>query len=565
MRGTSSAGGFVSTGHRHGLRATDPEHAVLEPVLSLRSVVPRTRKARVATLAVSAAVAAPLIYGCTDLFDPEWNTTPRECRAATAAKSSGSTAEQDRKKRTISAKEATGGPAGTVAPPADFDGDGRTDLATGGAGVLDGENLAGQVAVMYGRGAGGGPVRCQVLTQDDDRVPGEIRAEAKFGEESAARDFDEDGYTDLAVGTAKEVDGGSVILLWGSAEGLGQGTVVKGASFDSSDEVQLAAGDFDGDGHADLAMRPGSEKGLLKGPFDRQGRPARASLFHGPAVAEERLSDLVAGDINGDGTTDLVTFHTNEDGEPPMSAYNWKGNYLQGSKDGFEAADPSPVPDGETGVVGDVDKDGYGDLIVSPRGEDVTRKGKLPCCDVIDGAVQVVHGSKDGPSRRKETIDADTPGVPGNREQYAEEFFTALDAADVNGDGYADVVAGAPGSEAGDARSGAGIVLFLYGGSGGLTGEKSRFLDQTDVKARPEMGDEFGHAVRLADMDHDRKADLAVGAQGEAGSGRFSGGAAWILPGTGDGLNPKAATAFRAADFGLPDDESPHFGEAFAK
>jgi hypothetical protein len=51
-------------------------------------------------------------------------------------------------------------------------------------------------------------VRCQVLTQDDDRVPGEIRAEVKFGEESAARDFDEDGYTDLAVGTAKEVDGG---------------------------------------------------------------------------------------------------------------------------------------------------------------------------------------------------------------------------------------------------------------------------------------------------------------------------------------------------------------------
>lgn len=511
---------------------------------------PTIRYAAAAAAAVAVSLLLYTAYAFSSGASPRASKSP-ECRAA-----QGQSGERGGDR-----KAPPGGGAEAEDSRADFDGDGHADLATGSPkGDLKGKAAAGHVTVTYGADAEETSLRCQLLTQDDEGVPGEVAENALFGGEPHARDFDDDGYTDLAVTTGGEAGGSDVILLWGSPDGLAGGTGVEGADFgEDHGERPIAAGDFDGDGNADIAMSPGSGEGLLKGPFDREGRPAGTGAVPEPELPEDptggiRVVDLVSGDVDGDGSTDLVTFHSDDDGESDWSELTWRGNYYAGGKDGFGKPVSKRVPEGETGVVGDVDKDGHGDLIVSPRGEDVSRQ-----------AVEVVYGTEDGPGSRKETIDADTPGVPGDDEDHNDDdVFETLDAGDVDGDGYEDVAAGAP---RGGVTYGAGTVLLLRGGSDGLTGEGAEFVDQSDLDAEPEREDLFGSSVRLADVDGDRKAELAAGAPWEGsapGGGRFKG-AAWLVPGSGDGPKPESASLFTPDDFGLSGEDSPSFAEEYAR
>ncbi len=81
-----------------------------------------------------------------------------------------------------------------------------------------------------------------------------------------------------------------MIVMWGSADGLSRAVRVPGTdtshvSWDDDPilDEQLAAGDFDGDGHADLVFGLGSDKGLLEGPFERDGTPARTAAVPAPS------------------------------------------------------------------------------------------------------------------------------------------------------------------------------------------------------------------------------------------------------------------------------------------
>ncbi len=110
----------------------------------------------------------------------------------------------------------------------DFDGDGYADLAVGAPGDRVGTvDLAGAVNVLYGSSTGLSAAADQLWTQDSTGVVGTSRAGEGFGTALAAGDFNRDGRADLAVGAPFDrVDGvsvGGVTILYGTSGGLRAG------------------------------------------------------------------------------------------------------------------------------------------------------------------------------------------------------------------------------------------------------------------------------------------------------------------------------------------------------
>lgn len=95
-----------------------------------------------------------------------------------------------------------------------------------------------------------------------------------------------------------------------------------------------------------------------------------------------------------------------------------------------------------------------------------------------------------------------------------------------------------------------GTVTLLRGSATGLTGVRStRWTQNTPgVPDVDEDNDFWGTAVHLADLNGDRKADLAVGARHENGGQ----GAVWTLRGSSTGLTTTGSVSFRPASAGLP-------------
>ena len=165
---------------------------------------------------------------------------------------------------------------GAVLVSGDFDGDGFDDLAIGvpreEAGSGGGSVDSGEVKIAYGAAGGFNLARSQQFTQSSIPGSGETsQIGDRFGAALAVGDFDRDGRDDLAIGAPDEgiatADGmdGHVTILMGRSHGISpsraRGLVAgrKGIPGSFSEHNKnfgwaLAAGDFDGDGHDDLAI-----------------------------------------------------------------------------------------------------------------------------------------------------------------------------------------------------------------------------------------------------------------------------------------------------------------------
>jgi FG-GAP-like repeat len=153
---------------------------------------------------------------------------------------------------TVSATTATAADSFKVAK-ADFNGDA---LATAAGASVGGHAHAGQVVALYGsRTTGVTSAKRSVISQNSGTVPGSAETGDFFGGATAYADFDGDGYDDLAVASpykkvGTDTDGGALAILWGSVSDVPDPAV---SSHDNWG-LSLAAGDFDGDGKADLAV-----------------------------------------------------------------------------------------------------------------------------------------------------------------------------------------------------------------------------------------------------------------------------------------------------------------------
>ena len=109
----------------------------------------------------------------------------------------------------------------------DFNGDGFADLAVGipGATVGFSATQAGRVRVWYGSASGVSTVGRQIWHQDSPGVRETAEPNDRFGASVAAGDFNGDGFADLAIGAYGEalgtvVEAGVVHILYGSAKRL---------------------------------------------------------------------------------------------------------------------------------------------------------------------------------------------------------------------------------------------------------------------------------------------------------------------------------------------------------
>ncbi|KUL33556.1 FG-GAP-like repeat-containing protein [Streptomyces regalis] len=113
------------------------------------------------------------------------------------------------------------------------------------------------------------------------------------------------------------------------------------------------------------------------------------------------------------------------------------------------------------GVPGDFNGDGYKDAVLPAPGANVSGKEAA-------GAVIVLYGSSSGlAASRRKTITQNTSGVPGAAEAY-DRFGAATATADLNRDGYADLVVGSPYEDTSKGTN-SGAVTVLWGSRSGLT------------------------------------------------------------------------------------------------
>ncbi|GHE50055.1 FG-GAP-like repeat-containing protein [Streptomyces capitiformicae] len=443
----------------------------------------------------------------------------------------------------------TAGPAGAApkAPVVDFNGDGFADLVTNAPrATVAGTEGAGYVSVVYGSTAGADTAHPQVISRTTAWLPGTAKAGISFGQATAARDLDGDGFADLAVGGFNDSD----VVLWGSASGLTSASVLPGKV------NRVADGDFNGDGKGDLVTTGDGGLQIKLGPFTRAGVAARTSSL--PVGEEDEVWDLTVGDMNGDGKDDLITTGGFE--EMSYQAQWWKG-----TSTGVSSTARSTGHFTLGGVVADVNLDGYGDYVA----RDVGQVSEVR--DSEAGNVRVVYGSTTGPSTRTTKITQNTKGVPGASEaanpddQYGgDQFGHSVAAGDVTGDGYPDIAVGVPGEDIGSIKD-AGAVVLLKGGAAGLTGTGAQAFSQSSsgVPGASETGDSFGRSVSLLDVNANNRADLAVGAPAEDGTYADSG-AVWLFRGSKSGLVTTNITSFGPAVFKAPE-KGAYFGTGFAQ
>jgi hypothetical protein len=225
-----------------------------------------------------------------------------------------------------------------------------------------------------------------------------------------------------------------------------------------------------------------------------------------------------AGDVNGDGYDDVIIgAHRYDHGEGDEG----RAFVYYGSPSGPEAVPAWTAESHQSGAsfgnsvatAGDVNGDGYADVIVGARSYDAGA--------INEGRAFVYHGSAAGLSA--------TPDWAAESDQ-AEAFFgyAVAAAGDVNGDGYGDVVVGAYLFDGGETDEGR---AFAYHGSPSGLAANPAWTAESD-----QAGASFGASVATTgNVNGDGYADVIVGAHAYDG-GQTDEGRAYLYRGSAFGL-----------------------------
>ncbi|MFQ5508020.1 MAG: Calx-beta domain-containing protein [Leptospirillia bacterium] len=415
----------------------------------------------------------------------------------------------------------------------DLNGDGIADMVIGADQASpNGRVGAGEVFIHFGDTCASGQ---RLMDTANVRIQGAGSNDYTGYSLASGADFNGDGIDDLAVGAFGGAAGaGRVYVFYGTTNwpavidlsATSADLAITGrAGGDNFGAAIALSGDVNGDGFADL---------LASAPRENVGAAARAGrtyMFGGgsvlPATMGVDSADLVfngvqasglagstlttAGDLNNDGVSDVVigAAAENPNGLSGAGAVYvvMGGSYLNSflSVDLFGAdARFSGIASGDAAgsavsAGGDFNGDGIDDLAIGA-------KWASPNGVSFAGSAYVVFGSDTGPSGQVDLSNADMIVEGG---MYGQLGLSVDISGDINADGLADLVMGAPLAAPGGALE-QGAIYVAYGrDSGGILTLTASDLVLSGILA----GDQLGVSLTtVGDVNSDGVADLLVGA-----------------------------------------------------
>jgi FG-GAP repeat len=447
----------------------------------------------------------------------------------------------------------------------DFNGDGHADAVVGSPHRnLAGHAAAGAINIVYGATTGLTTAGNQYLDPNSFGALNTATTSDSFGRAVATGYLNNDCYADLVVA---ESDGspGALIIIDGTATGLDPTTATKisaaqiePATPAAGDAVgtSLAVGDYNGDGHNDLAVsvigyqNHTGALSVLYGNADGTGLTTTSNswitepdLGLTPHGGDEFGHTLAAGDFNGDSITDLAV------GQPSANPGGLTDagtvTTLSGTPDGLTSAGATIWSQNSPGVpganetydqfgyalaAGDITGDGITDLAVAAPGESLGSTANA-------GAVTTLTGTHTGlTATGSHTWSQNSAGIPGTAE-YADGLGNALAIGDLNGDGHGDLAIGVQHEAVGSVYQ-AGALNVIYGSPTGLTATGAQLWSQNTagILGTSETNDGYGATLHAAAITGTSHTALLIGITGESSAGGTENGAAATLLGTASGL-----------------------------
>ncbi|MBL7952057.1 MAG: FG-GAP repeat protein [Flavobacteriales bacterium] len=395
----------------------------------------------------------------------------------------------------------------SVATAGDVNGDGYSDIIVGMPSYDNGANAdAGRVMVFHGSATGLSPTLAWTMSG--------TMANARFGHSvSTAGDVNGDGISDIIIGAPGHAGQGGVFVYHGSPTGLqlvAAWSVLGGEAGSGFGTCVALAGDVNADDVSDVLVGAplANELGTDRGKVYCYRGSVGAGLVAAPLWtwsgaqdnAQLGFSAAGAGDLNGDGRSDIAV------GEPYYDASltdrgrvlifhgNGAGLSLNGTRDGPSSAAHFGYA---VSAAGDMNADGYGEFLVGAPGYS-TGRGRL-------------YGYRGGSTGIEATATSIFTGT-----QASARLGTAVAlAGDVNSDGHADVVVGAPLHDAGFTDGGRALVFIGAAGAGSHFVTAYRTYDGAQTNAQ------LGFAVHTAgDVNGDGVSELLLGMPEQGGLGR---------------------------------------------